>query len=121
MKTPTLRIRTVDDDEAVRVAIQHLLEADGHRVTTVADADNALAEFQKEHYDLVILDLGMPHLDGISLARQFKKKAPSVPIILLTGWGDQLREDKPPEVDMVLAKPVRRAVLRAALTQLVCR
>lgn len=116
-----LRILAVDDDEAVRVAIQHLLEADGHRVTTVPDAGSALAEFQKEGYDLVILDLGMPHLDGISLARQFKEKAPSVPIILLTGWGDQLREDKPPEVDMVLAKPVRRAVLRAALTQLVCR
>lgn len=116
-----LRILTVDDDEAVRIAIQHLLEADGHRVTAVADAEIALAEFQQEHYDLVILDLGMPHLDGLSLARQMKQKDPSVPIVLLTGWGDQLREDKPPEVDMVLAKPVRRATLRAALLQLVRR
>ncbi|GIV14769.1 MAG: hypothetical protein KatS3mg022_0204 [Armatimonadota bacterium] len=117
----TLRILTVDDDEAVRIAIQHLLEADGHRVTAAPDADSALAKFQQEHYDLVILDLGMPHLDGLSLARQIKQKAPSVPVILLTGWGDQLREDKPREVDMVLAKPVRRAALRAAVTQLVRR
>jgi PAS domain S-box-containing protein len=117
----TLRIVTVDDDDAVRAAIQHLLEADGHHVMAVSDADHALAEFQSEHYDLVILDLGMPHLDGLSLARQLKERSPSTPIILLTGWGDQLREDKPREVDMVLAKPVRRAVLRAALNQLVRR
>lgn len=113
-----LRILTVDDDEAVRAAIRCLLEVDGHRVTAVPDAESALAQFQPEGYDLVILDLGMPHLDGLSLARKLKEKSPSVPIILLTGWGDQLREDKPPEVDMVLAKPVRRATLRAALLQL---
>lgn len=121
LPSDALRILMVDDDEAVRIAIQHLLEADGHRVTATPDAHSALAEFQRERYDLVILDLGMPHLDGLSLARQMKQKAPSIPIILLTGWGDQLREDKPGEVDMVLAKPVRRAALRAALTQLVRR
>lgn len=116
-----LRILTVDDDEAVRAAIKHLLEADGHLVTSVSDAESALVRFQPDSYDLVILDLGMPHLDGLSLARKLKERTPSVPIILLTGWGDQLREDKPPEVDMVLAKPVRRATLRAALLQLVKR
>ncbi|MCS6829575.1 MAG: PAS domain-containing protein [Armatimonadota bacterium] len=119
LHSTTLRILTVDDDEAVRTAIQHLLEADGHQVTAASDADVALVEFQQQHYDLVILDLGMPQLDGLSLARQIKQRAPSVPVILLTGWGDQLREDKPHEVDMVLAKPVRRATLRAALAQLV--
>lgn len=114
-----LRILTVDDDEAVSTAIKHLLEADGHRVTAVSDAESALAQFQPDRYDLVILDLGMPHLDGLSLARRLKDLSPSIPIILLTGWGDQLREDKPPEVDLVLAKPVRRATLRTALWQLV--
>jgi CheY-like chemotaxis protein len=98
-----------------------LLQADGHQVTAVSDARSALAQFQPGRYDLVILDLGMPHLDGLSLARQLKEISPSVPIILLTGWGDQLREDKPPEVDMVLAKPIRRATLRAALLQLAKR
>lgn len=116
-----LRILAVDDDEAVRAAIKHLLEADGHLVTSVSDAESALVRFQPDSYDLVVLDLGMPHLDGLSLARKLKERTPSVPIILLTGWGDQLREDKPPEVDMVLAKPVRRATLRAALLQLVKR
>jgi PAS domain S-box-containing protein len=116
-----LRILTVDDDEAVSAAIMHLLQADGHQVTAVSDARSALAQFQPGRYDLVILDLGMPHLDGLSLARQLKEISPSVPIILLTGWGDQLREDKPSEVDMVLAKPIRRATLRAALLQLAKR
>ncbi|MCS6950257.1 MAG: ATP-binding protein, partial [bacterium] len=65
-----LRILMVDDDEAVRVAIQHLLEADGHRVQAAPTAEMALTEFQRERYDLVILDLGMPHMDGLSLARR---------------------------------------------------
>ncbi|GIV19779.1 MAG: hypothetical protein KatS3mg023_1530 [Armatimonadota bacterium] len=121
VSSPHLRILTVDDDEAVSTAIKHLLEADGHRVTAVLDAESALAHFQPGRYDLVILDLGMPHLDGLSLARLLKEISPSIPIILLTGWGDQLREDKPPEVDLVLAKPVRRATLRAALLKLVRR
>lgn len=116
-----LRILTVDDDESVRVAIQHLLEADGHQVTAVADADSALEQFEPGKYDLVILDLGMPRLDGLSLARKLKQKSPTIPIILLTGWGDQLRGDEPQGVDMVLAKPVRRATLRSALMQLVRR
>jgi PAS domain S-box-containing protein len=116
-----LRILTVDDDEAVSAAIMHVLQADGHQVTAVSDAISALTQFQLGRYDVAILDLRMPHLDGLSLARQLKEMSPSLLIILLTGWGDQLREDKPPEVDMVLAKPVRRATLRAALLQLAKR
>ncbi|MEJ5250840.1 MAG: PAS domain-containing protein [Chthonomonadetes bacterium] len=116
-----LRILTVDDDEAVRTAIQHLLEADGHRVTAMSDADSALQQFKPGEYDLVILDLGMPHLDGLSLARKLKEISPTIPIILLTGWGDHLRGEEPHGVDMVLAKPVRRATLRSALLQLVRR
>lgn len=116
-----LRILTVDDDEAVRVAIKHLLEADGHQVTAVPDADSALAQFQPGQYDLVILDLGMPQVDGLSLACKLKEMSPTIPIILLTGWGDHLRGDEPRGVDLVLAKPVRRATLRTALLQLTRR
>ncbi|MCS7310826.1 MAG: response regulator [Armatimonadetes bacterium] len=116
-----LRILMVDDDEAVRTAIQHLLEADGHRVQAAPTAETALTEFQRERYDLVILDLGMPHMDGLSLARRLKDLSPNIPIILLTGWGEQVREDRPPEVDTVLAKPVRRSTLRSAIAQLVRR
>lgn len=118
---PGLRILVVDDDEAVRVAIQHLLEADGHQVRAEGSAEAALAEFDRSPYDLVILDLGMPQMDGLSLARLLKERKPTVPILLLTGWGEQVREDQPPEVDTVLAKPVRRATLRSAIAQLVGR
>lgn len=118
---PGLRILVVDDDEAVRVAIQHLLEADGHQVRAEGSAEAALAEFDRSPYDLIILDLGMPQMDGLSLARLLKEREPTVPIILLTGWGEQVREDRPPEVDTVLAKPVRRATLRSAIAQLASR
>lgn len=116
-----LRILTVEDDEAVRAAIRHLLEADGHQVTDFGDAATALAQFAPNRYDVAILDLGMPHLDGLTLARKLKQISPTLPVIMLTGWGDQLRGDEPRDVDLVLTKPVRRAALRAALLQLAHR
>lgn len=116
-----VRVLMVDDDEAVRVTIQHLLEADGHHVTAVADAQSTLSQITTNRYDVVICDLGMPQMDGLTLARRLKELSPATPIILLSGWGDQLREHAPREVDIVLAKPVRRAVLRSALLKVLGR
>lgn len=117
----TLRLMLVEDEDIVRTALQQLLQADGHQVVVFANGEDALAHFTKEMADVAILDLGMPGMDGLSLARQLKKRAPELPIILLTGWGEQVRADNPPEVDLVLSKPVRRAELRSAIEQVVER
>jgi CheY-like chemotaxis protein len=68
----------------------------------------------------VITDLGMPHVDGREVARAVKEVSPATPVILLTGWGQQLvmEGEVPPYVDHVLNKPPRLRELREILARL---
>ena len=69
---------------------------------------------------MVITDLGMPHVDGRTVASNVKSLAPAVPVVLLTGWGYRLQteNDPPQHVDCVLSKPPKLHELRAAITRL---
>ncbi len=120
-----LRILCVDDDKAVREALAEILESDGHSVRTYADGKEALEAFragieEKTGFDLVITDLGMPHMDGKELARHIKKASPSTPVILLSGWGNymNLSREAPKNIDCVLGKPPRIGKLREAMRHL---
>jgi signal transduction histidine kinase/CHASE3 domain sensor protein len=119
--TSPLRILTVDDDPLIRQTLRALLEGDGHVVATADGGQSGIDAFKLaeggEPYDVVITDLGMPEVDGRRVASAVKAVRPSVPVILLTGWGQQLSEDSeaPPHVDRVLGKPPRLRELRAAL------
>jgi YesN/AraC family two-component response regulator len=61
----------------------------------------------QERFDVVITDLGMPHVDGYAVASAVKATRPSAPVILLTGWGQRLvdKGEMPPYVDRILSKP----------------
>jgi CheY-like chemotaxis protein len=121
----SLRILIVDDDPLLLCSLQDSLEGDGH-VIQVADGGQAgidafsVAERQDQPFDVVITDLGMPHIDGRAVAAAIKAVAPATPVIMLTGWGYRLlaENDVPPFVDRVLSKPPRLADLRAALSAL---
>ena len=58
--------------------------------------------------DLVLTDLGMPDMNGIQLAQTIKRQSPTLPVVLLTGWGNRSvgQEVVPGTVDAVLGKPV---------------
>jgi CheY-like chemotaxis protein len=77
------------------------------------------AREQPEPFDLVITDLGMPKVDGRAVAAAIKSAAPGTPVMLLTGWGQRLQEERelPEHVDRVLSKPPRLADLRAAIAE----
>ena len=68
-------------------------------------------------------DLGMPNVDDRAVAAAVKSLSPSIPVIMLTGWGARMRADNelPQYVDRVLGKPPRLAELRAALTDLLAK
>jgi signal transduction histidine kinase/CheY-like chemotaxis protein len=121
----SLRILIVDDDPLLLCSLQDTLEGEGH-VIQVADGGQAgidvfmEAERKAQPFDVVITDLGMPHVDGRAVAAAIKAVAPVTPVIMLTGWGYRLlaENDVPPFVDRVLSKPPRLAELRAALGDL---
>ncbi|WP_423598719.1 PAS domain S-box protein [Roseateles sp. MS654] len=123
-RVPPLRILLVDDDPLLLRSLQETLEADGHAVTTANAGQGGIDAFRhalrSTAFDIVISDLGMPHVDGRQVAAAIKTASPQTPVILLTGWGQRLVDDGevPRHVDQVLSKPPRLREVRAALARL---
>ncbi len=121
-----LRILLIDDDPLLIKSLRDALEEDGHLITAASGGQAGIEAFaagahQANRFDLVITDLGMPHVDGRKVASSVKALSPTTPVILLTGWGQRIIEtnESQPNVDKVLAKPPRLDQLRAALAELV--
>jgi signal transduction histidine kinase/CheY-like chemotaxis protein len=122
---PPQRIVIVDDDTLVLKSLREILEADGHQVTAADGGQagiDALLRMEAEGRPctLLVTDLGMPHVDGRRVAAAAKSLQQPPPVVLLTGWGQRLKEegDIPPHVDRVLGKPPRVAEIRAAFAEL---
>jgi two-component system OmpR family response regulator len=110
----------VDDEPMARDVMALYLTGDGHRVQTASDGHEGLEQFKAGHFDVVLTDHAMPGLNGGELAGLIKALAPTVPVILATGFGDILEatDGQPAGVDLILTKPVSMAVLRETLAEL---
>jgi len=81
-------ILVVDDEPKITRLVRDYLESAGFAVVTAADGREALMRARTEHPDLVILDLGLPHLDGLDVTRRLRREG-DVPIIMLTARDDE--------------------------------
>ncbi|HET9491612.1 MAG TPA: ATP-binding protein [Methylomirabilota bacterium] len=118
------RCLVVDDDPQVRQMISDILSNAGHGVVMAVDGADGIDKFKNDSsFDVVVTDLAMPKLNGLQLARMCKTLRPSVPVVMLTGWGVLLTEDELAEhgVDEVLSKPVRMDQLLSTLTAVLAR
>nr|WP_283814311.1 response regulator [Bradyrhizobium aeschynomenes] len=79
------KILVVDDDPVMQLTIQRVLEHAGHAVGIAGDGQKALARFGSERFDLVVLDIFMPGMDGLEAMRMILKQTPGVPIIMTSG------------------------------------
>lgn len=120
-----LRILIVDDDPMLIRALRETLEGDGHLVTAAGGGQEGIDIFESAHrnrkpFNVVITDLGMPHVDGRKVSAAIKALSPNTPVILFTGWGQRLvsEQEVPEHVDRVLNKPPKLHDLRAALAEL---
>jgi DNA-binding response OmpR family regulator len=87
-----IQILLVEDDTNLGFVVQDLLKAEGFRVHLTKDGKEGLLQFNKEEYDLCLLDVMMPKKDGFSLAEDIRKTDPEVPIVFLTARG--MSDDK---------------------------
>lgn len=87
MSNETRRILLVEDEKAIRDAVTAYLERENYWVTAVGDGQEALEEFSKHHFDLVILDLMLPRVPGERVCRAIRDNS-DVPIIMLTAKGE---------------------------------
>lgn len=82
------RILVADDEEGLRTFLAESLERDGHEIEQAEDGAAALAAAREEPFDVILTDLKMPKLDGMSLVRTLRTEQPNVEIIVLTAFGD---------------------------------
>jgi len=119
-----LRVLLVDDDPNVLDSLADSLSGEGHEVTPALGGAAGLAAFSAQSgttpFDVIITDLGMPHVDGRQVASSIHAISPGTPIILLTGWGQQLQDNDelPQGVLTILTKPARLRDIRVALAGL---
>jgi two-component system, OmpR family, KDP operon response regulator KdpE len=86
--TPPIRVLVVDDEPAILHAVQTVLETQGYAVSVASTGERALARAAAEAPELVILDLGLPGIDGMDVIRQLRSFAPRLPILILSAHGD---------------------------------
>ena len=79
------RILLVDDEEQFLKLLSERLEVRGLKVTYVTSGEEALARVKRQNFDVIVLDLAMPGIDGIETLKQLKGKDPDSEIIMLTG------------------------------------
>lgn len=91
MSTPSqsrkiARILVADDEKSIRLGCEKVLTSMGHEITLTEDGHQALRKFEETGFDLVILDLMMPEIDGLTLIPKLLEKDPSVVVIMITGY-----------------------------------
>ena len=81
-------ILVVDDEETVRNLLREFLEMDGHRVLQAEDGEEALDVLHRESVDLLITDMAMPKMDGLTLIHHLRQAGSRVKILAAAGWGE---------------------------------
>ncbi len=82
------RILVVDDEDAFRQTLTSRLKRDGHEVDSAEDGEEAIKMLQSKLFDLALLDIRMPGIDGMGVLKFVKKHSRSTDVIMLTGYGD---------------------------------
>jgi DNA-binding response OmpR family regulator len=101
------KILVADDEAPILELLRRRLESAGHAVVTVADGQQALKLVQSDDFDLYVLDVKMPRLDGYSLAHSIKKRFPERKVVLITALDTQKYEvmTNACGADMTISKP----------------
>ena len=86
------RVLLAEDDDGTRTQLKRALEMDGHDVVETSDGGQALTALQQDphSFDLLLADIKMPVMDGIALALAASRDAPDLPILLMSGYAEQL-------------------------------
>lgn len=114
------KILIVDDEENTRIGLQKLLSAEGYEVETVANGYQALEFLRKEKVNLVISDISMPEMNGLSFLREVHRNFPSLHVIMITAYGgvESYLEAMNLGAFEYLNKPVKLAELKSVMDKI---
>jgi two-component system OmpR family response regulator len=115
-----LRVLLVEDDDDNRELMAEVLASSGCEVLSAATGQDGLRTLSESSVDVVVTDVGMPGMGGLEMAKAAKAIAPTVPVVVVTGWAE--REDianaRGKHVDAVLLKPVEPDALSQTVSDL---
>src|SRR2546423_2019633 len=89
MRDQSARILLVDDEQSIQTLLSYPLRKDGYEVVRASDGREALARFSEQSFDLVVLDLMLPQVDGLEVCRRLRARS-AVPIIMLTAKSEEI-------------------------------
>ena len=107
----------VDDEEIIRSTVSRLLKTSGFTVVLASNGLEGVEAYQVDHFDLVILDMLMPVMNGLEALKLMKAHRPDVPVIIHSGYArdDDLEQLSRLGVSQVLTKPSRHSDLLKAI------
>jgi len=82
------RILVVDDEDDLRTLLSHVLATHGYEITSASDGEEAIAILRKNTFDVALLDIQMPNMNGIQVLKFINENCPSTRAIMLTGYAD---------------------------------
>jgi CheY-like chemotaxis protein len=114
-----VRILVADDNSDVLEAIVFLLEVNGHEVRLATNGKEALEQCLTWRPDCAVLDIAMPQMSGLEVARLIRKKGSEMRLVAVTAWNNGVIRTKAAEsgFNVFLAKPVRVKNLMLAITR----
>ena len=118
-----MRLLLVEDEPRIAADIAATLEAGGYVVETVGDGEEAWFRGDTEDYDLIVLDLGLPKMDGLAVLKRWRSAGRAVPVLVLTArgsWPERV-EGIDAGADDYLPKPFRMEELLARVRALIRR
>ena len=117
------KILVVDDEIELLSLMKQVLEDEGYQAFSAANGADGIRLNEREHPDLIILDLRMPEMDGIETLRQIRKKDDKVKVVILTGYGspDTIRDAADLDVSEYLSKPFENDHLVHIIGELLAR
>src|SRR6478735_11415955 len=118
-----MRVLVVEDDQRIASDVSRTLEASGYVVETVANGEEAWFLGDTEDYGAVILDLGLPGMDGLAVLKRWRMNGRKMPVLILTArgsWAERV-DGIDAGADDYLPKPFRMEVLLARLRAIVRR
>jgi CheY-like chemotaxis protein len=115
LEVGVVRVLVVDDDEAFRRLVVALLSEIASVIEQAADGDTAITLAHALRLDLVVMDIEMPRVDGLTAARAVRKTVPSARVVFLTGTATESKISEASQIGPVVRKDVSdlRAELRA--------
>ncbi len=113
------RVLLAEDEDTVREFVSRVLTMHGYAVLEAKDGAEAVELMNQHHFDLLLTDIVMPIMDGITLALKVRATRPNVPIILMTGYANesQRAHNLSVLIEELLSKPFNKDQLMAAVNK----